>query len=486
MNIVLFLVACLWLIRIVINIFSYASLWFVKEYRPDRMLVHLRTNQGKKILLPPIRRPPVSPKSILLTIGTAAVLVLFYLFIPLNPFLRFFLADILTFPVTFVIVIFLSAPTVMYHQYVIKQAISRLRAHKRMTIVGITGSFGKTSTKDYIASILGKKYRIMKTEASKNSPIGIAEAVVRNLKPNDQIFVVEMGAYKKGEIAGMTRMVLPEIAVLTAINPQHQDLFGSIENTKKAKYELVQGLVGRKLVICNADTAGTAEIGEWAQRDGYTVWWYSSKRIHLSGPLFKISDISYDRVGIRFGLTWERKKINVFAPVIGSHQASNVTAAIAVAIACGMDFGEAVKGAGSITPSPMAVKLAPGVHGSIFIDDTFNNSPDSAIAALDVLASLKGKKILVFQPMIELGRFTENAHEEVGEHAGKICQAIILTNHNFTAAFERGVRKGSKTTPIMILSPRKAAQYIEKEVGSGDGVLFKGKEAGNAERLLLL
>ncbi|MBI3386017.1 UDP-N-acetylmuramoyl-tripeptide--D-alanyl-D-alanine ligase [Candidatus Gottesmanbacteria bacterium] len=491
MNIFIILVAIIWGIRILANVLSYIHLWFVKEYRIDRMLIHLRTNQGKRILFLSFRRPPVSPKAILLTIGTLVVLLLLFLYMPFFVLLKLLLIDILSFPITFVLVLVTRAPTFVYHQLVIRAAVAKLRSHKKMTVVGITGSYGKTSTKDFLATILVREFRVMKTEASKNAPIGIAEAVLKNLEPNDQIFVVEMGAYKRGEIAEMTRMVMPEIAILTAINPQHQDLFGSLENTKKAKYELVSGLVGRKLVICNADTEGTRDMGKRAVSDGYIVWWYTTKegpvgKIESSreGKIFYAQGVQSDTHGIVFTCRVGNDRVSVQSSVLGEHQVSNILAAIAAAVACGMDLTDAARAASNINPTPKVMQLIQGINGSTYINDTFNNNPDAALAALNFLAQFRGKKFLVFQPMIELGSFSDSSHRRVGEQAGKTCEVIIVTNHNFYSSFEEGVRKSSKTIPLMALSPSRASEYLEKNVQKGDVVLFKGKEAETIFRRL--
>ncbi len=482
MNILIVLIASVWIARILANVASYVHLWFVKEYRVDRMLIHLGTRQGRRILFLPFRRPPVSPKAIFLVFATLTALFLLFVSMPGVLLFKLFLLDAVSFPVTFLFVLAVNIPVGLYHQLVIRAAVGTLRAHKKMTVVGITGSYGKTSTKDFLSTILSQQFRVIKTEASKNAPIGIAETILSSLKPNDQIFVVEMGAYKRGEIFQMARMVLPEIAILTAINPQHQDLFGSIEHTKKAKYELVQGLVGRKLVICNADTSGTKEMGQWAERDGYAVWWYTRKDQNSEfkiqkRKIFSAENVHSDMRGVSFDCRLGKEKVSVQARVLGEHQTSNLLAAMAGAVACGMDLAAAAKAVSFIVPTPNVMELIPGIHGATFVNDTFNNNPDAAIAALRFLTQFPGKKFLVFQPMIELGSFTNSAHKEVGELAGQLCSAIILTNRNYYAAFEQGVRKTSRSVPVVVWSPARAAKYLREHLTKGDVVLFKGKEA---------
>lgn len=479
MEIVWLLMVGFWSLRIVGNLLTYVHLWWVKEYRFDRMLIHLRTAQGKRIFFPFWKRPPLSPKTITVTLLSGVVLLGFFSLLPLSLFLRFITIDIATFPLTWIVVGLLKLPTLVYHEVLITIAVRKLRAHKPMMVVGITGSYGKTSTKDYLTSILSNRFRVLKTEASKNSPIGIAETVIRQLRSDHEIFVVEMGAYKRGEIARMAKMVRPQIGIITAINPQHQDLFGSLETTMRAKYELVQGLVGQGTAIFNADDKRTCQMAEWAKRDGREVWWWSREETKASfgERFFAARDIKADFSGVEFTCVAGKEKVKVSAKVPGEHQVSNILAAMAAAVALGMKLREAAAAAWQIKSAAKVMELVKGVNGSMFINDTFNNNPAAAKAALSFLSKNKGRKILVFQPMIELGSFTESSHEEVGEHAARVCDGIILTNTNFQEAFTCGVRKVSKNTPVMVLAPTQAAAYIQARAGKGDIVLFKGKEA---------
>lgn len=486
-----------WSLRIIADVLAYVQLWWIKEYRFDRMLVHLGTTQGKRILWPQWKRPPVKPKTILLATSTVTALCALFIFLPFQPIVNIFLADLFSFPLTWGLVFLFYIPTELYHGVLIALAVKKLRSHMPMMVIGITGSYGKTSVKDYLAAILASRFNVLKTEASKNSSIGIAEIILKNLRREHEIFVVEMGAYKRGEIETMTRMVRPEIGIITAINSQHQDLFGTIENTMKAKYELIKSLSGKKIAICNADDLRVHEMGEWARRDGKDVWCWTKKVQRTpfgktqgekfkvqSEKVFQATNITSDLEGVKFDCIFEKEKTKIVAPVLGEHQVSNILAAIAGAVACGMNLTEAAKGAAKIKPAKGVMQKIVGIYGSVFIDDTFNNNPDAAKAAISFLAKAKGRKILVFQPMIELGSFSEISHEEVGELAGRICDAIILTNKNFNQSFLTAVRKVSGNIPVTTMGPSKTAAFIKKQVHKGDMVLFKGKEAAHVVNIL--
>ncbi len=475
-----------WSARIALNILTYAQLWWVKEYRSDRMIIHLRTPQGRRLWWPAWRRPPISPKTMLLVLMSLGVSGYLIWAIALPLLLRFVLVDMLSFPMTWILVLMLNAPTRLCHNFLIAMAVRKLGGHKPMTVVGITGSYGKTSTKDYLAIILSSTFRVLKTEASKNSPIGIAEVILKSLNPEHEVFVVEMGAYNIGEITKMVAMVKPQVGIVTSINPQHQDLFGTLENTMKAKYELIDGLVGRRISIFNADNDRTKEMAVWAKRDGCDVWWFTRRKNapNRRDRVFMANDIHADFNGIEFSCVVGGKKAPVAASVVGAHQSETILGAIACAVACGMSLEEAATAAGAIRPTPKVLEVVAGVNGSTFINDTLNNNPDAAKAALDVLAWSKGTKILVFQPMVELGKYAAESHEMVGAYAARIADEIFLTNSNNYDDFIRGVRRISDTVRVSVASPHKAALAIRDTLGKSDAVLFKGKEAEHVFRAI--
>lgn len=475
-------IAGLWTIRILANILSYTQLWRVKEYRYDRMLIHLGTAQGKRLLIPPFKRPPITPKTVLVSGLTAISLVALGGVLPWHILVRFLVLDLLTFPLSIVVVGLVQIPTLVFHEWKIARAIQRLRSMPQLLVIGITGSYGKTSTKEMLAAILSSKYTVLKTEKSRNSPIAIAETVLTTLTPEHAVFIVEMGAYKRGEIARMCAITHPQIGIVTAINEQHQDLFGSIEGTMKAKFELVAGLTGKQVAVMNADNAHVQTMGKWATDGGKRVVWYSKE---TQAALYA-TDIRQEKHSLSFMVHYDKHKKAVTVPLIGIHQVSNVLAAIAAALETGMTFAEVVEGTRHIVAYEKTMQPVKGIRGALFINDTFNNNPDAAIAALNVLATAgTGKKYLVFQPMIELGSFTESAHARVGARAAEVADAIYLTNWNFQDAFVRGVRSVNEDTPVSVLNSHQIAQALETDVKKDDVVLFKGKESEAALKLLI-
>jgi len=486
MQYLIYVIAFLWIGRIFINIFSYIHLWFVKEYRPDRMMIHLKnTRQGRWIYFPQMKLPPMTPKTIVLFLFLLATEIFLFFVLPFPLLIKIFLLDLLLFPISFFYVFVLRLPTQAYHLYQIQKAKKMLRLHKWNSVIGITGSFGKTSTKEFLSTILSSRYRVLKTEASKNSAIGISEVVLHNLTKNDQMFVVEMGAYGPGEIQEMTTLVQPNIGIITAINAQHQDLFGTIENTMRAKYELLAGLAGNRIAIVNADNTYAHEMGNRASKEGCNVWFVTVDKKTHPEAMFWIDAIKTTPDYLIFTIHNKKESHEITAHIRGEHFVINCGLAIAAAVAAGMSFRDAVTGANTIRPFERVMQPFIGKNGETVINDTFNNNPDAAIAALKYLTIYKGKKILVFQPMIELGKYTSESHERVGEKAAEICDEIILTNTNFSDAFIRGVHKYHPEKIVHIFSALQAATFIRQKVREGDAVLCKGKEAEHVWKLLV-
>ena len=480
MNILIIFLSFLWMVRIVCNIFSWTSLWWIKEYRWDRMRIHLKTKQGKKILFPSFRLPPRSFRSLSVVAVSILLLSVLYMFTD-RSILSILFIDLLSFPMTAGVVFLSYLPMSAYHLWQIFQASAIMRKRTDLLVIGITGSYGKTSTKEYLSTILSEFVPTLKTEASKNSPIGIAEVILKNLKPEHKIFVVEMGAYKLGEISAMCRMVRPQIGIILAINPQHQDLFGTIETTMKAKYELVENLSGKNIVILNYDDSRVRTLSEWAMRDGKKVWSVRRKekgKIGEDREAFEISNSTPTKSRLSFEIIHNDESLDVSASVVGEHQAINIACAIAAVVAAGMPMDKAVRAVKLIHPVSHVLEEKLGIHDSVFIDDTFNNNPDAAKAAIAVLAMYEKRKILVFAPMIELGTYAQSSHYDVGQTAAKVCDEVILVGEDWAEDFIKGVRSAETNCVVQVLSVDKAATYLRTHIKSKDTVLFKGKSPG--------
>jgi len=475
-----YILSILWTVRLLANVCSYIHLWYIKEYRFDRMIIHLKTPLGRQLPLPQFRIPPLTPKTFAIMSGVSITLVALFSFIPYAPLVRFLILDIFLFPIVSLFVLFLKVPTMLYHTITIWRAVRKLRNHKKMTVIGITGSYGKTSTKEMLYTILSRRYKTLKTEASKNSPIGIAEVVLSKLSDDHEIFIVEMGAYKQGEIAYMCRMVHPDMGIITAVNAQHQDLFGSMSNTMDAKYELFKHLYHARIAIANADNEYTRTLARKAKKEGCDVFLYTTQNATHSDfrIICKATSIQQRESGISFAVSIGNRTGVCSVPLLGVHHISNILASALAASKAGMGIDEIIQGCNTLKSPPKTMYPLPGLNGSSFIDDSFNNNPDAACAAIEYMKVHKGRKILVFQPMIELGAYATDCHKRVGMFASEVCDIVILTNPLHYTAFSEGFYATGTKKQLYQISAKPAEEYLSKTCKRNDLVLFKGKEAG--------
>ncbi|MDO8451601.1 MAG: UDP-N-acetylmuramoyl-tripeptide--D-alanyl-D-alanine ligase, partial [bacterium] len=429
-----------------------------------------------QILFPRVQRPRVSPKTLAIFVfSLLSLLVLFYL-LPFSTVPTLIILDILSFFVVSLAVWLVNIPVFIYHNFVIFLSIRKFKRLRPRLVIAVSGSFGKTSTKEFLATILGQKFRVLKTDASKNSPIGIAETIEKKLTSSHEIFVVEMGAYKRGEIKKMAAMVEPDIGIITAINSQHLDLFSRIKTTMRAKYELIEGLRGARIGIINADNPFTAEMARWAEKLGVTVFSYSVRQRPSFGQRrFWAEKIKGTLEDVRFTLREDSDAYPVIVPILGAHQVGNIIASIAAAVSAGMTCNEATKACRFLRAPQKTLVRVP--HDTlVLLDDSFNNNPDAAKAAIDVLAITEKRKFLVFPPMIELGVSARRSHREVGVYAGAVCDAILLTNDLYAKEFIAGATSVNKSLDIRVCTMKNAVAYLRTHVKPGDAILFKGKE----------
>lgn len=290
-----------------------------------------------------------------------------------------------------------------------------------LKVIGITGSYGKSSVKEFLSQILEKKFNVLKTPGNTNTEIGVAEVVLRSLKPEHQVFIVEAGAYKIGEIKKIAEMVKPRIGIITAVKDAHLGLFGSLENIKKAKFELIEALPEFGVAIFNNDNAGSAEL---AGRAKNKVIRYGKN---------EGSDLKAEKLEASVdGVSFEVKGVKFQAPLPGLQNVSNILGAMAAALELGMkleDLVEPIAGA-KLRDHTLTVKKVSAEL--VLVDDTYNANPDGVIAGLDYLSLYKEwQKVVVFPGMLELGEKTDDEHQRVANKMTDICDLVVLTSRDF-------------------------------------------------------
>ena len=520
----------LWLIR---NLLFQVALWQLKEYRFDRVLVHLReTRQGRQLFLSPLslikvfligsyvfvvfnesylsiyywciffvylfsaiqvlrenflnqqRIPTFTPKALLMCIITIVIAFLFYAVPIVDRFLWLLLIDKILYLIVALLVFALSFPTEIFRDIQVNKARQKIKQFKKLLVIGVTGSYGKSSTKDYTAQILGSKFTILKTQGTNNTPIGIAQTILRKLNPGTEIFVVEMGAYGRHEIAGMCAIVRPKIGILTAVNDQHLALFGSLENTKKTKYELIESLPKDGIALFNGNNPNVRALYKNTKKNKILYGTTNAEMLDARPDIFA-DTIVVRKTSISFTVHIKDKTMRLEVPLLGAHSIENILPGIYIADHLGMGEDEIKKAVSVLSPLPKTMIYHKLQNGVTIIDDTFNANPDAIIAALNYAKIYKRKKILVLQPMIELGKKTNDEHYRVAKEIARICDLVMLTNRNYFPSIKKGIDESKSKCKIEIFQPSQAAEYLASHTKNGDIVIFEGKEAAYVIEKLL-
>jgi UDP-N-acetylmuramoyl-tripeptide--D-alanyl-D-alanine ligase len=352
------------------------------------------------------------------------------------------------------------------------RAQARLRAVDPL-VIGVTGSFGKTSVKLAIAGLVGPEGTAFPTPGSYNTPMGVCRAINEGLSPTHRFFIVEMGAYKEGDVAELCSFVGPRIGVLTAIGPAHLERFGSIGAIRRAKSEIVSSLPRDGTAVMNVDDPEVRELADSTTSVEVVRYGLDPS----AEPHITAADIETSPEGTRFMLSDVRDSSEVRAQtsLLGRHALGHVLAAVAVARVVGRTLKELVEPISNLQPPDHRLKILKGVGGVTVIDDAFNSNPDGAAAALEVLDAMPARRKVVVTPgMIELGPLQREANEAFGQQAAATADLlIVVAKVNRDAIVTGATRTRSRADVITVDSLEEATAALNSRLGSGDVVLFE-------------
>lgn len=354
----------------------------------------------------------------------------------------------------------------------INDAKMRLAAMPDLKIIGITGSYGKTSTKHYLFEILSQQYETLMTPGSFNTPMGVVRTIREHLKPYHEVFIVEMGAKARGDIDEICRIVHPGKGIITAVGPQHLESFKTIENVQATKFELADSLPADGLVIVNNDFEAIAD------RPVTNVACVRYAVKNTKGADYVARNIEYTPMGSNFTAAapaegWELK---LRTPLVGECNISNILAAVAMARAMGVDDARIAYAVENLrqVEHRLAITRVPG--GLTIIDDAFNSNPVGSAMALDVLRAMKaGKRFLITPGMIELGDRQYELNMEFGKKAAASADVVIVVGEYNREAIVEGLEKGGMDSDAIVTAPTFtwAQQYLQAHSGAGDIVLYE-------------
>ena len=363
--------------------------------------------------------------------------------------------------------------------FYLRDARKRIRT-LQPKVIGITGSYGKTSTKYILHQILSQKYKTLMTPDSYNTPMGVCKVIRGDLLPEHEIFIVEMGAYKRGDIRELCRLAPPDIGILTAVGPQHLERFKSIDNIALGKYELIEALPSDGLAVINVDNEICAGLAD--KTDSVPVIRYGVESDESNNTSISLTahDITQSDKGLTFTVVdKDSGAAEITTRLLGKHNVSNILAAIGVSLYCGMTMGEIRDAFEALEPVPHRLQLIPGAAGVTVIDDSFNANPEGAKAALEVLTDFvsekEGNKILVTPGMVELGELEYEENRKFGMEASKVCDLVILVGRTRTAPILDGLKKANYPEKQIYVANNldEAQQHLTKHVTPGDVVLFE-------------
>ncbi len=359
-------------------------------------------------------------------------------------------------------------------------ALQRLSAtHRRRMpaeVVGITGSVGKTGTKEVLASLLRQRLRTLHSGRSFNNEIGVPLTLLA-LEPAHQVAVIEMGTYGPGEIALLCELALPRWGIVTNVGASHLERMGTPENIALAKSELPQALPPDGAAILNADDA---RVRAMARRTEARVLFYGLG----ADAQLRASDVRGRGLdGIDFLVHWAGEARRLQTPLLGRHAVYLVLPAIAAGLLLGLDWDDIAAGLADRHAQPRIV-AQPGVGGATILDDSYNASPASCKAALELLADVPGRRIAVFGDMAELGPIEEAGHREVGRAAAEVVDRLVVVGPRarWIGDEARAARPALRVDHVA--ANAEAATLLRPVLRPGDIVLVKGARVARTEEIV--
>ena len=427
-------------------------LWQLKEYHLGRFFAHFETQKIRKIIssIWRLKFPKFTKKiaAIFFACVVAEIHLIFYFSLFGTIILTIFFMPLL--------VLSFQIPSAIWRGILISKARVKRVKFKDLLVIGITGSYGKTSTKEFLYTILSEKFgdnRVLKTKEHQNSEIGVSQCILNDLKPEHEIFIVEMGAYNRGGIKLLCDIANPKIGILTGINEQHMATFGSQENIIKGKYELVESLPPDGLAFFNAKNKYCVELYQKTLQRGLEKAYLYGKEAKFFGE-------------------------------------ENLLGAIAVAKELGMTDEEISKAVEKIENKLAGVQQKKGVSGLTIFDATYSANPNSVIGHLEYLKNFPGKKIIVMPCLIELGSASKEVHKRIGQKIGEVCDLAIITTKDRFKEIKEGAASAKASASqagekaIFLDNPKEIFNKIKEFTREGDIVLLESRVPNDLVKLL--
>jgi UDP-N-acetylmuramoyl-tripeptide--D-alanyl-D-alanine ligase len=346
-------------------------------------------------------------------------------------------------------------------------------------VIGITGSVGKSTTKEVTAEVLSQRYRTIKNLGNLNNEIGLPLSLLRVTEAHERV-VLEMGFYVPGEIALLCEIAQPQIGLITNVSQVHLERAGSMEAIVQGKGELVENLPPgpEGVAILNYDEP---LVRGMADRTQARVFYYG---LSPEADLWADNIRGLGLEGVRFVIHHGQEELHVRVPMLGRHSVHTALRAAAVGLVNGMTWEEIVSGLQS-SKSQLRLVAVQGPGGALLLDDTYNAAPPSVIAALNLLAELEGRRVVVLGDMLELGDYEERGHRMVGARAAQVADILVVVGERARWIADEAERSGLSKERIIILDDSdEAIAYLPEKVSEGDVVLVKGSRSMHMDHIV--
>jgi len=354
-------------------------------------------------------------------------------------------------------------------------ALQDVAAHYRrrfdVRVVGVTGSVGKTMTKESVYSVLSKSYPTLRSKENYNNEIGLPLTLLE-LEERHQRVVLELGMYALGEIGQLAAIALPQVGVVTNVS------LGSLERIAQAKSELVEALPSDGAAILNGDDPMVRAMASLTEA---RVLYYG---LNPDNDLRASHIESRGLDGVRFRMHYGHETLHVKIPLLGRHSVHTALAAAAVGVLERQPWGQIVAGLRNIE-TQLRLLATPGVKGSTLIDDSYNSSPASSLAALNLLAELEGRKVAVLGDMLELGSYEEEGHRKVGRRVAEIADKLVAVGRLGALLGQEAVAVGMNPEDVLFAADNEEAVRFLLDLVTGDDlILIKGSRGMHMEDIV--
>lgn len=362
-------------------------------------------------------------------------------------------------------------------------ALQQMAAYWRrkldLRVIGISGTFGKTTTKEAVAQVLSQRYKTLKSVANFNNEIGLPLNVLK-LTPGHQVAVLEMGFYVLGEIAQLCEIALPQVGVMTSIGTVHAERAGSQAAIAQGEGELIDSLppAPQGVAILNYDDPWVRPMKERTQA---SVFYYG---LSPEARLWADEVEGLGLEGIRFRLRYKKESIYLRVPMIGRHSVETALRAAAVGLVEGLTWDEIIRGLQE-SQAQLRLSAVRAESGALIIDDTYNAAPESTLAALNLLEEMSGRKVAVLGDMLELGQYEQEGHQKVGMRAAQVADVLVTLGLRAHVIAESARKAGMKKSAVFEHEDIAAViDWLKQNLTSNDAVLVKGSHGLRMDRIV--